>query len=281
MSDTPCGKNCLECTHKEVLRCPGCKTGPGKKFGGTCDIARCCRDKGHDVCQTCNLSNTCRIYTNRHKIPEDRLQHIRANQERIDTLRQLTPILGKWMWLLFWLFIPSTVASLMCNDTIAGRFPVLYTPGLILESVCILSHGLILLKLSHFEDYYRKAGIFCVITAILNTLTIFLAENASLVTVIAIPTSIFSILRVYHEYTGHAIVVYHVSEELSDNWLALRKWYMIVLCTALGCIVLALIAAGLAAIILLVASIGAVLLSIYELVTLYNTAQVFRKWNDK
>ena len=52
MAETYCGKSCAECTKKEELNCMGCKTGPGRPFGGDCELAKCVRDKGHETCET-------------------------------------------------------------------------------------------------------------------------------------------------------------------------------------------------------------------------------------
>ena len=42
MTENYCGKDCTRCSFKEALACVGCKTGPGRAFGGDCEIARCC-----------------------------------------------------------------------------------------------------------------------------------------------------------------------------------------------------------------------------------------------
>ena len=49
MAETYCGKSCAECTKKEQLNCSGCKAGPGRQFGGDCELAKCVRDKGHET----------------------------------------------------------------------------------------------------------------------------------------------------------------------------------------------------------------------------------------
>ena len=58
MSNTYCGKNCNECTLKEELNCPGCLAGPGA-MGGGCELAACCRTKGHENCSTCGFRVNC------------------------------------------------------------------------------------------------------------------------------------------------------------------------------------------------------------------------------
>lgn len=44
MAETFCGKNCDLCQEKLSEECRGCKEGPGRRFGGNCPIADCCRE---------------------------------------------------------------------------------------------------------------------------------------------------------------------------------------------------------------------------------------------
>ena len=59
MSETYCGKNCDDCSYKISEQCPGCMEGPGHQTYGACDLARCCRDKGHEKCDTCRFNYDC------------------------------------------------------------------------------------------------------------------------------------------------------------------------------------------------------------------------------
>lgn len=94
MNETTCGKNCLECTYKEALNCPGCKAGPGKTYGCTCELAKCCQDKGHETCQTCGHLPTCRTYQGRYRIPEYRQQ--RAQAEVLSIASAIVAVIGIW-----------------------------------------------------------------------------------------------------------------------------------------------------------------------------------------
>lgn len=53
MAETFCGKDCDLCQEKLSEECRGCKEGPGRRFGGNCPIADCCREKYHANCDTC------------------------------------------------------------------------------------------------------------------------------------------------------------------------------------------------------------------------------------
>ena len=78
MAETYCGKSCEECTKKEHLNCSGCKTGPGRQFGGDCELAKCVRDKGHETCETCGFKGNCGTLRSRESMPDYRIRKIEA-----------------------------------------------------------------------------------------------------------------------------------------------------------------------------------------------------------
>lgn len=59
MTETFCGKDCDLCQEKLSEACRGRKEGPGRRFGGDCPIADCCRDKYHANCDTCQEAMSC------------------------------------------------------------------------------------------------------------------------------------------------------------------------------------------------------------------------------
>ena len=73
MAETYCGKSCIECAKKEILNCPGCKAGPGRRFGGDCRLAQCTREKGHEACETCGFRGECSNLKRREEMPDLRL----------------------------------------------------------------------------------------------------------------------------------------------------------------------------------------------------------------
>ena len=68
------------------------------------------------------------------------------------------PFLGKWLWILFWLVIPQSLASLLNSDLFDSQ-SVFRFLGLLLQAAYLLSYGLVLLKLSSHIARYRTAGI--------------------------------------------------------------------------------------------------------------------------
>ena len=129
MAETYCGKSCEECTKKEQLNCSGCKTGPGRQFGGDCELAKCVRDKGHETCETCGFKGNCGTLRSRESMPDYRIRKIESEKMRKAAIAKRAPVLGKWLWIIFWLIIPSTFGSIMANETTAKILPGLVMPG--------------------------------------------------------------------------------------------------------------------------------------------------------
>ena len=133
MADTYCGKICSECTRKEILNCPGCKEGPGRQYDGDCELAKCCRDKGHEVCDTCGFKGNCGTLRSKDQQPDYRKRKIEAELRQKQEVAKRAPFLGKWLWVLFWLVIPTTIAGLMENDLVAESAPSVFFAGQILS----------------------------------------------------------------------------------------------------------------------------------------------------
>lgn len=128
MGDTYCGKLCEDCQFKDNLQCPGCKTGPGKTWMTECELAKCCMDKGHQNCTTCSYSTSCGKLRGRDNEPERRLERRSYEQEKQKKIADKADFLGKWLWILFWLIIPSIISSIMTEENVAERFPALNLP---------------------------------------------------------------------------------------------------------------------------------------------------------
>lgn len=278
MSETYCGKSCAECAHKEELNCPGCLAGPGKRYYGDCSLAKCCADRGHRTCETCQNSGHCGTYRSRASMPEQRIKRRDAELAERKRLAKRAPILGKWLSVLFWLVIPSTVASLMTNENIASAVPALFIPGMILQALTVLAYVIILLQLSKLEPRYQTAAVCYLLgsgaTILLNLFTG--GENAGWTLLITIPAAIMSMVAKYNEFNAHSEVLVGVDSDLCYQWSLLWKWYIGCYAAILGSVLLIAIAALLGALVMLAAAIGIVVVSILEMVYLYKTANRFR-----
>ena len=281
MSETFCGKSCEECAQREMLQCPGCKEGPGRSFGGDCELAQCCREKGHETCQTCAFQGTCAKLHSRDRQIESRQWKRDFEQRHREEMARRVPVLGRWLWILFWLVIPSIIGAILENDTVKSIAPHIYIFGALLSAACSIAYGCILLKLSSEEDRYRTAGICTLIPAALDVLVIAFSgagEAAGLLLFVTIPVAIVALVGEYYEYSAHSAVLRGVDDILSDKWINLWKWNVGFLAGMIGGIVLGLIIPILGVVALLVSGIGLIVVSIAKLVYLYQTANVFRNY---
>ena len=290
MAGTYCDKLCEECTRREDMACPGCKAGPGSSWFQGCEIAACCREKGHDTCKTCSFASSCNKLRHREDMPEIRR---RSQAERAAVQAEMNrkiPFLARWLGILFWLIVPSVLADLMNTGLATAWFPALPFWGGVLGGACQLAYGLILLKLSEQEEQYRTAGICCLITSIANLILsgIFGAHLPGWTLLITLPLAVVGLVSEYEEMRGHAEILYDLrraetgSQALfqqamsPEKWEKLWKWYLRCMVATLGGAFLMLIFLSLGGLLTVAGAIGMVVVGIVKLVYLYRTYQVFR-----
>ena len=273
MTNTYCGKNCESCTHKQALNCPGCQ---GVK---DCDIAKCCASKGHSQCTGCNFSPSCNTLRGKEYAPQYRQKRMEAEKIRVDAIAKRTPILGKWLWILFWLFIPSSIASILSNETLSLLAPGMQIVGKILNIACMAVYAGIMIYLGNEEDRYRTAGKFMManigvsIVAALIPATI---EYVGWLLLVAAAASVLSLIAECNEYNANATILTGVNNALSDKWTTLWKWQLGTTCALIGSIILIFISILLGIIVAFLALIGLCVVRILKLVYLYQTAKAFR-----
>ena len=280
MTETYCGKNCADCAYRERLACPGCKAGPGRAIYGDCTLAKCCRDKGHESCETCGFHTSCGPLRGRADMPQYRLKKLEAEAERRANIARKAPFLGKWLWILFWLVIPQSIAGIMTNETVVEWAPGLKLPGQVLSVLCAVAYGLILLRLSKEEGHYRTAAICCVAAAVLSAAAACFSggEEPGWTLVITLPGAVVSLVGEYHEFMGHAEVLSGVDNDRSEKWRNLWKWNIGLFGALLASVVITLIVPMLGMLVMLAAMIGILVVSILKLVYLYRAAKLFREY---
>lgn len=275
-----CGKNCESCGWRETLACPGCQEGPGRVFSGDCEIAACCRGKGHETCATCGFLDRCR-----GRIEDEPARRQRAREreaERRKRLDEKAPILGKWVWVLFWLFIPSEIGSLMTNESLAQALPALELPGQVLTVAVSLAYAFGLWKLTPVGQRYRVAAACTLATVASGLLTLAgLSQGSGLWWLITLPLLAVELAGVYQEYNAHAEALDGVDDGLAEKWRKLWKWEIGLLAGMFGCMLLVLMAGVLGLLALIAVAIGIVVVGVLKLVYLYRTAKVFRAHEAK
>lgn len=273
-----CGKSCADCGWRERLGCPGCQTGPGRAFSGDCGIAACCREKGHADCGTCVQAAGCYKRSGRDREPQERQRRAEAETQRRRELDRRAPVLGKWLWLLFWLVVPSVLGELMTNETVLSLLPGLRVPGEALSLLCMLAYGFLLWQLRQMEDSYRTAAVCYVASGIVGTVAEALRDSIGdgLVLVILLPALAARLYGTYREYTAHAAVLDGVDDGLAEKWRKLWVWEIGLMLGLVACVVLVILSAVLGLLALLADLIGILVVGILKLVYLYRTARLFR-----
>ena len=277
MVETYCGKTCTQCPEMEQGHCPGCKSGPGKRFGGDCKVASCVQEKGHECCETCGFLSGCGKYQARYQVPQERRQRSEDIAKRNSLLAHRAEVLGKWIWYLFLLVIPNTIGSVMTQESIWGAGSAMITIGNLLQNACSLAYGAILLKAAVEEEKYRTAGSCILIVALVGLVTSAIPDNAGLRVFINIPLVIVSMYGKYSEYMGHASALTDVDDELSAKWEKLWVWDIGV-GIGLFCSAIFILVPLIGILLVLGFAIGIIVVSILKLVYLYQTAKAFREF---
>jgi len=281
MTQTYCGKNCGACVEKESISCPGCKEGPGRPIYGDCELARCCREKGHEKCVTCSFCGDCLTMRGRYDIPRYRRERQESERLQKENRRNRAMELEKWARILFWLFIPSVVAGVMASEQLGGQIPGVATIGDILNLVITMLYGIILIKMSSQHPRYRTAGICTLVGLAVGQVGVLLgaaAGNATGINLLfTLPAAIVALVGDYQEYMTHSDVRQGIDDILADQWRKFWKWYMIAMMSPFCCALLLMIIPGIALIALLIAALALPVLEVIKIVYLYRTAEAFRK----
>ena len=264
MSESYCLKSCAECG-----QCGGCRSG---SYAARCDIAKCCREKNHESCESCTRTASCPTRWGRDQMPRKLELQDRRRAEALERNRAHAAVLARWTNLIFWCLIAMNVVSLL--EFFEDRVPALRWIGLGLSAVQILFVAYCYLQMREVDATFGTVAVLRVVAQGISTLvSVFLTRESALQTVILVAAAVVALIEVKLQTETFRDVLSGISMELSDKWE--RQWglYKIALYILLGGLVSCLILSvwGLAVV---VAGLG-VLLFVYirEYVYLYQTAR--------
>lgn len=276
--DSVCGKSCESCAWRDQLNCSGCREGMGRPFSGPCDIAACCREKGHDKCETCTHLTGCPRWARRDGIPTQELQRRDGEAAKQRRLAETAPLMAKWTWLMFWLVVPSELATVLTLNFVAQAFPAAEAVGTALKYLCGLAYALFLWKLTPVLRGYRTAALCQLAVVLADLFLLVLPEESGLIVLLGIPVLILSFYGNYVEFHTHAQAVEPLDAELASNWRKL--WKLLLL--SLGALVLLIFSALMGPVVFMLAALAVLGLTIYyavmRMVHLWRTAKRFREW---
>jgi len=269
-----CGKNCDECERAEELQCRGCKEWQ-TSCAAECDIANCCKSKMHDTCETCSGNSVCSKLSNRFTVPDSIMLRREREAAEKEKLKKNSAILGKWLWMMFWLIVPNAIASFLELEFFGKAVNLV---GIVISAVCMLMYGLFMLKLQEVNDDYKSAALYTMAAAVINGVYSIIGgftDIGSIGLLFSIPAAIIGLIGAKKEYSSHAEVLFRVDHTLSEKWDKLWKMYVISIAATIGGAVLVLF--GLIGLLITLAGVVlAVVVSIKQLIYLYNTAKLFK-----
>ncbi len=196
-------------------------------------------------------------------------------------------VLYKWLRILFWLIVPSALATILSNKSITGSAPTLNNIGQLISILVAIAYGIILLKLGYIENAYRTAGICNLIYGIASVLVFLVSctlPSSTIISFLNLPGAIMALVGIYYEFKAHSNVLKGTDDDLSEKWSTLWKVYlglMIALfASAFIAVIFILFAPILTVLFLLAIVIGICVVNIIKLVYLYKTSSVFLAYSE-
>ena len=184
----------------------------------------------------------------------------------------MSEISGKWYQSLFWLLIICTVARTISNGEGDG---MLYTLLWFVNVLATAAYGVVLLKMISLSAHFRMAGLCKVASAVIGILSVAVSElSIAVVLIVVIMAAVVDIVGEYQEFSGHADFVCDKDLVLSEKWLRLRLWYIVMLAGLTGGVVCGVLLVLPGLIILLACGIGLVVVSIVKIIYVYRTARL-------
>lgn len=178
----------------------------------------------------------------------------------------------KWYRGLFWILIICTVAEAVFSGDGEGNPDTLHW---IVNNLATAAYGVVLLKMISLSAHFRMAGLCKVASAVIGILSVAVSElSIAVVLIVVIMAAVVDIVGEYQEFSGHADFVCDKDLVLSEKWLRLRLWYIVMLAGLTGGVVCGVLLVLPGLIILLACGIGLVVVSIVKIIYVYRTARL-------
>lgn len=275
MAQSYCGKSCENCERRIETECPGCKYGPGTISGG-CSIAKCCIDNGLPSCERCEHRDGCETLSARETAAEERFIKLSAIKLEEDRLKEKAPLMGKYLWIVFWLIIANMICNLV--NQIAGAAVFGSAAGL---CFCV-AIAFCFRNISRFCNYYARVSKLYLVLGALNVVNIFFGSAIpaeSIVyfsAVLLVIQFIISFMCEYNEYMGHAEQTESVDNALSFKWRNIWRLYIYSIFAVIVSLLVMIIVPTLGAMFFMASGFALLAISLMRIKYLYDTAFCFR-----
>ena len=138
----------------------------------------------------------------------------------------------KWMLGLLWLAIPNAMANVLTTNTYLSSIDLFNNIGCIIGYLCAIVEIFFLIKLRQDEDEYFQCALFgmgAIITYGISEVMYRIDASGLYLGWLFFEgvAVVLSCLRMYHECSAHATVIYSVDDDIAKKWLGLWKWQVI------------------------------------------------------
>lgn len=276
LPDTFCGKNCLDCPHRDALKCPGCKQGPGKMFQEDCDIAKCARKKSPYGCAVCDNKAYCATLRRSERIPKSRIERNEREAEAAYRRVGLIASMEKSVWPLFWLSLIYVLLSHFATDSMETSAHTAYMVFTIIKLLLLTAICFFQIRMGRAHDGFTKAGIFRFLTVLMSVLELILAPldiKMGWQVLMAIVSYTAITIAYYCEFQAYAKVLAEFDYELAIKWDKLCILMVLGNIGALAGVVIAMLFKLLGVLLVLVCSIAVLIGQVLELIYRHRTAK--------
>ena len=269
MSESYCLKSCADCG-----KCAGCR---GGAYAARCDIAKCCREKNHENCDSCTRGITCPTRRGRDNMPETLLNQDRREAERLAAKRLNAGVMAKWVSIIFWCTSAAIAVGLL--SFLEKAVPAFRWVELGARTVLNLVIAYGYWRMKDVCDGFKTYAILALITHGLSSVHTALQEGP-LRTAITIPVFIVCVITFRMQYLTFRDALSGIDADMSEKWL--KQWNLLkisLLLTFGG--LLACVILSVWGLVIPLAGMGILLfVVIREYVYLYQTAEVCSRYSD-
>ena len=279
MSETYCCKSCDDFGYKIDGKCPGCKEGPGLDTYGACDLARCCRDKGHDKCDTCRFNYDCYLLKDKEYMPEEIAKKTMVEFDKREKMTKNIPLLAIWINVLLWLNVPSFIGGFFTTQSGENINEQLALLGVFITLAVEVIYGVVLLKLGEVESRYRLGGFLLLISTGLSGFGFFMPASMEIpALIVSLLVTVLSTAASYYEIYGHAGVLRGIDNVLSVKWIKLWNWTLIMIISLFGGTFVSAIIPSIGTLLVIVSSIIALVVAVLKIKYTYDTVKIFKNF---
>ena len=270
MSESYCLKSCAECG-----QCSGCRSGA---YVARCDIAKCCREKNHENCDSCTRASFCPTRSVRDMMPQKIHDQDRREAERLATKRLNAGVMEKWVSIIFWCTIAAIAVGLL--SFLEKAMPAFRWVELVAQAGLSLMIAYGYWRMKDVCDGFKTYAILSLVSQVISVVYTTLQEGP-VRTLIAIPEIIIVLIAYRTQYLAFQEALSGIDGEMSYKWL--RQWNLFkISLLAMGAGLLFSIILSLLGLVIILGGIGVLLfVMIREYVYLYQTAQICRCFSER